>query len=82
MARCLEDVIHSHSGTKVYIEQAVPALTKMVNGQAEHARMDLVFDHNDFTTYLDVAIVSPCSSCPAFIAAASTRPGHMAKRAE
>ena len=50
VARCLADVIHPHSGTKVYIEQAVPALTKMVNGQVEHARMDLVFDHNGFTT--------------------------------
>ena len=83
MARCLADVIHPHSGTKVYIEQAVPALTKMVNGQVEHARMDLVFDHNGFSTYLDVAIVSPFSSCPALIAAASKRRmGHMAKRAE
>ena len=41
VARCIADVIHSHNGTKVYIEQAVPALTRMVNGQVEHARMDL-----------------------------------------
>ena len=34
------------------------------------------------TTYLDAAIVSPFSSNPALIAAPSTRPGHMAKRAE
>ena len=74
MARCFADVIR-HT-------MAVPALTRMVNGQVEHARMDLVFDHNGCTTYLDVAIVSPFSSCPALIAAASTRPGHMAKRAE
>ena len=26
VARCLADVIHTHSGTKVYIEQAIPAL--------------------------------------------------------
>ena len=38
--------------------------------------MDLVFDHTGFTTYLDVA------TSPALTAAASTRPGHTAKRAE
>ena len=53
-----------------------------MNGQVEHARMDLVFDHNGSTTYLDVANGTPFSSSPALIAAASTRPGHMAKRAE
>ena len=66
----------------MYIEQAVPALTWMVKGQVEHARMDLVFDLNGSTAYLDVAIVSPFSSCPALVAAASTRPRHMAKTAE
>ena len=44
VARCLADVIHSHSGAKVFIEQEVPALTRVVNGQTEHARMDLVFN--------------------------------------
>ena len=76
VVRCLADVIHSHNGTKVHIEQSVPALTRVVNGQVEHARMDdLVFDQNGNTTYLDVAIVSPFSSSPALIAAASKRPG-------
>ena len=64
----LADVIHSHNGTKVYIEQAVPALTRTVNGQVEHARMDLAFDRNGSTTYLDVATGSPFSN-PALIAA-------------
>ena len=32
VARCLADVVHSHSGTKVFIEQEVPALTCVVNG--------------------------------------------------
>ena len=57
VARRFADVTHSHNGTKVYIEQAVPALTRLVNGQVEHAHMDIVFDHNGSTTYLDVAIV-------------------------
>ena len=80
--RCPADVIHSHSGTKVFIEQEVPALTRVVNGQREHARMDLVFNLNGSATYLDVSIVAPFSCNPSHVTAASTRPGHMAKRAE
>ena len=76
VARCLADVIHSRSCTTVSFEEAVPGLTRIVNGQREHARMVLVFKLNG--SYLGVAI----SSNPALIAAASARPGHMAKRAE
>ena len=82
MARCIADVIQSHSGPKVYIEQAVPALTRIVNGQREHARMDLVFNLNGSATYLDISILAPFSCTPSLLAAASTRLGHMAKRAE
>ena len=74
VAGCLADVIHSHNGTKVYIEQSIAALTRAVNGQVEHARMDLVFGQNGTTTNLDVAIVCPFSSSPVLIAAASTGP--------
>ena len=81
-ARCLADVIHSDSGTKVFIEQEVPALTCLVNGQREHARMDPVFNLNGSVTYLDVYIVASFSCNPSLVSAASTRPGHMAKRAE
>ena len=82
VARCPADVIHSHSGTKVFIEQEVPALRRVVNGQTEHARMDLVFNLTGSVTYLDVSIVAPFSCSPSLVSAASTRPGHMAKRAE
>ena len=41
VTRCLADVIFSHSGAKVFIEQEVPAVTRIVNGQREHACMDL-----------------------------------------
>ena len=66
----------------MFIEQEVPALTRIVNGQREHARMDLVFKLNGSATYLDVSIVPPFSCNPSLVAAASTRPGHMAKGAE
>ena len=82
VARCLADVIHSHSGTKVFIEQEVPALPRVVNGQREHSSTDLVFNLNGSVTYLDVSVVAPLSCGPSLVSAASTRPGHMAKRAE
>ena len=46
VARCLADVTHSHNGAKVFLEQEVPALTRVVTGQRDHARMDLVFNLN------------------------------------
>ena len=82
VGRCLADVIQSHSGAKVVIEQEVPALTRVVNGQTENARMDLVFNLNGSVTYLDVSIVALFSCNPSLISAASTKPGLMAKRAE
>ena len=82
LARCLADIIQSHSGVKVFVEQEVPALTRVVNGQTEHARMALVFNLNGSVTYLDVSIVAPFSCSPSLVSAASTKPGLMAKRAE
>ena len=82
VGRCLADVIQPHSGVKVFIEQEVPALTRVVNGQTEHARMDLVFNRNGSVTYVDVSIVAPFSCNPSLVSAASTKPGLMAKRAD
>ena len=82
VGRCLADVIQSHSGAKVFIEQEVLALTRVVNGQTEHARMDLVFNLNGSVTYLDFSIVAPFSCSPSLVTTASTKPGLMATRAE
>ena len=46
----------------------------------ERARMDLVFNLRGSITYLDVSIVAPFSCNPSLVAAASTKPGLMAKR--
>ena len=61
IGRCLADVIQSHSLAKVFIEQEVLALTRVVNGHTEHARMDLVLNLNGSVTYLDVSIVASFS---------------------
>ena len=44
--------------------------------------MNLVFNLNGSITYLDVSIVALFSCSPSLVSAASTKPGHMAKRAE
>ena len=74
VVRCLADVIQSHSGVKVFIEQEVLALTRVVNGQTEHARMDLVFNLNGSVAYLDVSIVAPFSCSPSLVSAANAKP--------
>ena len=74
---CLANVIHSHSGAKVFIEQEVPALTRVVNGQTEHARMDLVQSR----IWMSLLLLLSLAVRPWF-SAASTKPGIMAKRAE
>ena len=81
--RDVSQTSYNHSGgAKVFIEQEVLALTRVVNGRSEHARMDLVFNLNGSATYLDVSIAALFSCNPSLVAAASTRPGHMAKRPE
>ena len=82
LGRCLADVIQSHSDVKVLIEQEVFVFTRVVNGQTEHARMDLVSNLNGSVTYLDVSIVAPFFCSPSLVFAASTKPGLVAKSAE
>ena len=82
LPRCLADIIQSRSGVKVFIEKEETDLNRVVNGQTEHARMDLVFNLNGSVTNLDVSIVAPFFCSPSLASAASTKPGLMAKRAE
>ena len=44
--------------------------------------MDIVFHLHGQTYYIDTAVVTPFSANAGLIAAASTRPGYMAKREE
>ena len=60
----------------------LPALTRVVDGQTEYARMDLVLNLNGSVTCSDVSIVAPFSCNQSLVSAASTKPGLMAKRAE
>ena len=68
--------------SKYLLNKKYLPLTRVVNGQTEHARMDLVLNLNGSITYLDVSIVAPFSCNPSLVSAASTKPRLMAKRAE
>ena len=64
---------------KVYIERAVPALARVVNGQLKHARVDLVLKTQWFYH------VPGCCHCVSFFQQPGphcSSQGHMAKRAE
>ena len=83
LARCLADLITTHTGTNAYIEQSIPGLTHTnQNGQIELARMDIVVALRGITYFIDTAIVSPFSSSVNLMTAASARPGYMAKSEE
>ena len=83
LARCLADLITTHTGAKARIEQSLPWLTHTnSNGQTEMARMDIVVALRGLTCYIDTAIVAPFSSNIGLMTAASGRPGFMAKREE
>ena len=84
LARCLADLVTTHTGAKVHIEQTIPGLPREPRPRAppERARMDIVFQLHGQTYYIDTAVVTPFSANAGLIAAASTRPGYMAKREE
>ena len=83
LAKCLAELITTHTGTKAFIEQSIPGLAQSTQpGQTERARMDIVVELRGSTYYIDTAIVTPFSSNAGLTLAASARPGYMAKREE
>ena len=85
LARCLADLITTHTGVKDHIEQTIPGLPPcepQPGAQLEGARMDIVFNLRGYPYHIDTAVVAPCSSNAGLISAASFHPGYMAKREE
>ena len=84
LARCLADLVTTHKGAKVHIEETIPGIPREphLGAQPEGARMDIVFNLHGQTYYIDTAVVTPFSANAGLIAAASTRPGYMATREE
>ena len=84
LARCLADLITTHTGAKVHIEQTIRGLPREPHpgAQPEGARMDIVSNLHGQTYYIDTAVASPFSANAGLLAATSGRPGFMAKREE
>ena len=84
LASCLADLVTTHTGAKVHIEQTIPGLPREPHpgAQPEGARMDIVFNLHGQAYYIDTAVVTPFSANSGLMTAASARPGHMAKREE
>ena len=84
LARCLADLITTHTGVKVHLEQTIPEIPRVPRpgAQPEGARMDIVFNLHGQVYYIDTAVVTPFSANMGLMFAASARPGHMAKREE
>ena len=64
LVRCPADVIQSHSGIKVFIGQEVPALTRVVNGQTEHARCLCLSVSVSLCLCLSLSLSHPLSVSP------------------
>ena len=81
LARCLADLVTTHTGATVYIEQTIPGLPREPHpgAQPERARMNIVFNLHGLTYCTDTAVVTPFSSNAGLISADSAR---MAKREE
>ena len=84
LARCLADLITTHTGVKVHLEQTIPEIPRQPRrgAQPEGARMEIVFNLHGQIYYIDTAVVTPFSANTGLMSAASARPGNMAKREE
>ena len=81
VVRTLATVITSKAGIPTILEQWIPTMQRtLANGRREQARLDVVLTLDGQPTYIDVAIVTPCSTKPEDLAAATCKPGHMAKK--
>ena len=64
------------------LEQVVPELARLVDGQVEQGRLDVVVHDGVSRLLIDVVIVSPYAGGASFRRACSRRDGHAARRAE
>ena len=76
LARCLADLVTTHTGVKVHFEQTLPGLPREPHprAQPEGARMDIVFNLHGQTYYIDTAVVTPSSANAGLIATARHPP--------
>ena len=73
IARCLADLVTTHTGAMVHIEQTIPGLPREPHpgAQPEGALMDIVSNLHGLTYYIDTAVVTPFSANAGLISAAA-----------
>ena len=82
MVRCIAALAARTVDPRPRTEQVIPELARLVAGQTEAARMDVVVHDGLARSLVDATIVSPLAGDDAFRRACARRDGHAARRAE
>ena len=81
VVRCLGQLAARNLDPKPRLEQIVAELAQLVQGQINHARLDVIVHDGVARSLVDVVIVSAFARDDAFRAACARRDGHAARRA-
>jgi len=82
MVRCIATLATRTIDPRPKTEQILPELARLVAGQTEAARMDVIVHDGIVRSLVDATIVSPLAGGDSFRNACARRDGHAARRAE
>ena len=82
MVRCIASLAKRTIDPRPRTEQIIPELSRLVAGQTEAARLDVIVHSGLARSLVDVTIVSSLAGDDTFRRACSRRDGHAARRAE
>ena len=83
LSRMVGRIAADHLEVAVKYEQRMPQLDKIVQGETQHARLDVCYhDPQNHQVLMDVRIASPCAGETAKVAASARRDGETCCRQE
>lgn len=82
LVKCIASFVARTLDPKPRMEQILPELARLVAGQTEAARMDVVVHDGAARHLVDATIVSPLAANDVFCRGCARRDGHAARRAE
>ena len=82
MVRCIDALAARTVDPRPRMEQVIPELARLVAGQSEAARMDVIVHVGLARSLVDATIVSPLAGDDCLRRACARRDGHAARRAE
>ena len=82
MVRCIAALAARTVDPRPRTEQIIPELARLVAGQTEAARLDVIVHDGLARNLVDATIVSPLAGDDGFRRACARRDGHAARRAE